>query len=314
MVVRAHGAGAWHVAEEARKAAVSAASQVRTAQLQVRLVEQDKEELEALLMRQGKASDVATAKQAAAGEQQAKMMAVIEEVRREAEARALEVEARTKSCILKLQQDLDSLAAQGVSHIRAASPRLQAGAAEARSLEQVLLERDALKTERDALKAERERLLSLPNPCGLGIKLGIAHACEAALGAAGAAGAGGHSRGEHSERGWLVVEQLVPGMAAVNCGVIQPKDRILAIDGEVLEGDPPAQGEPSSAALSRCTRMLVGKRGSKVKLVVLRPGGREGAGRVMHLTLKRGAWGAEHAVVEAERSDMIDLGRWPTPA
>jgi hypothetical protein len=299
------------VAEEARKAAVSAASQVRAAQLQVRLVEQEKEELEALLMRQGKGGDVASAKQAAADEQQDKMMAVIEEVRRAAEARALEVEARTKSSILKLQQELDGLAAQGVSHMRAASPRLQAGAAEARSLEQVLLERDALKAERDALKAERERVLSLPNPCGLGIKLGIAHASEAALGAAGAAGAGGHSR---SERGWLVVEQLVPGMAAVNCGVIQPKDRILAIDGEVLEGHPPAQGEPSSAALARCARMLVGKRGSKVKLVILRPGGREAAGRVMDLTLKRGAWGAEHAVVEAERSDMMDLGRWPTPA
>jgi hypothetical protein len=33
----------------------------------------------------------------------------------------------------------------------------------------------------------------------------------------------------------------------------------------------------------------------------------------VEVTLKRGAWGAEHAVVDAERRDMRDLARWPPP-
>jgi hypothetical protein len=67
--------------------------------------------------------------------------------------------------------------------------------------------------------------------------------------------------------------------------------------------------------LRKASEMLLGKRGSRVRLTVQRRGGGGlgGSGSVVELTLKRGAWGAEHAVVEEERSDMADLGRWPTP-
>lgn len=237
------------------------------------------------------------------------MRALVDEVRREAEARTLQVEAEAKSSILKLQGDLERLAAGSAARV-AAGLALSGGVAEAQASGQLVAERDALKKERDALKAERQRLLSLPNPCGLGIKLAIAS--QAGLGDASAAGGGG---GDGREQGWLEVADLVAGMAALNSGLLRPKDRILAIDGEVFKGHPPPQGQDASAALARASRMLVGKRGSTVKLRVVRGGGGGGhaASQMMEVTLKRGAWGPEHAVVEVERKDMADLGRWPTP-
>lgn len=245
------------------------------------------------------------------------------------------MEAGTQASIQQLQRDFDSLSAQGVSHVPAGSKdtstqQLEA-LREARECETAALanterltaktelltkERDTLRHERDALKthnhrltAERERLLSLPNPCGIGIKL--------------TAGAGVCA----DEGGWLAVEGLVPGMAAINSGAICGGDRILAIDGHLFKGEPAAAGAGAGAGdgttagaamVQRATKMLLGKRGSKVKLLLQResePAGQGGgcSQSVVELTLKRGAWGAEHAVVTIERHDMLDLGRWPTP-
>jgi hypothetical protein len=74
-------------------------------------------------------------------------------------------------------------------------------------------------------------------------------------------------------------------------------------------------------------KLLVGKRGSTVKILLERAGAEGGGGgghalgvggqatsqEAVEVTLKRGAWGAEHAVVDTERRDMRDLARWPPP-
>jgi hypothetical protein len=279
--------------------------------LTLRDVRQEKEELEAMLLQQAKTTDVAAAKKLAQEELEARVRALVEEVRRGGEARVAAVEAATQSSILKLQRDFEGLAAQRAPAV--AGGVLASGLVdERRQREQVEQERDALRRERDALKAERERLLALPNPCGVGIKLAVA-AGSAADGDGGAAAAAG-GPGSHTshQEGWLVVDELVPGMAAVNSGAIQQRDRIVAIDGEDFRGAAPAQGEQSQV-LQRASKMLLGKRGSTVKLVVTRPGSAAHAACLLEVTLKRGAWGAEHAVLEAERKDMLDLGRWPTP-
>jgi len=142
------------------------------------------------------------------------------------------------------------------------------------------------------------------------------------------------------EGGWVEVEGFVPGMAAINSCAIFPRDRVLAIDGELFKPSAAADTEHGAGLVQRATKMLLGKRGSKVKLLLQREsgdaalvvgvwrgvggggggwpcwggGGGGGGGKsVVELTLKRGAWSVEHAVLEEERRDMLDLSRWPTP-
>ena len=124
------------------------------------------------------------------------------------------------------------------------------------------------------------------------------------------------------EGGWVEVEGFVPGMAAINSCAIFPRDRVLAIDGELFKPSAAADTEHGAGLVQRATKMLLGKRGSKVKLLLQREsgdatgsggGGRGGGKSVVELTLKRGAWSVEHAVLEEERRDMLDLSRWPTP-
>lgn len=268
-----------------------------------------------MLIQQAKTSDVAAAKKLAQEELEARVRALVEDVRQGAEARVAAVEAATHSSILKLQRDFEGLVARGAPAVAGGALISKSGLLETTRAalpqrEQVEQERDALKRERDALKAERERLLALPNPCGIGVKLAVAaESAEVGDGAAAAAAAGG---GVAHPEGWLVVDELVPGMAAVNSGAIRQRDRIVAIDSEEFRGAAPARGEQSQA-LQRASKLLVGRRGSTVKLLVSRPGSAAHGACLLELTLKRGAWGAEHAVLEAERKDMLDLGRWPTP-
>jgi len=109
---------------------------------------------------------------------------------------------------------------------------LQREAAALARVEALTKDTVALTKERDSLKAERERMQALPNPCGVGIKLAFVQIPFQVS-------EGGAARGVAVERegegGWLMVEELVPGMAAMSCGVIDKNDRILAVDGIKFE-------------------------------------------------------------------------------
>ena len=109
---------------------------------------------------------------------------------------------------------------------------LQREAAALARVEALTKDTVALTKERDSLKAERERMQALPNPCGVGIKLAFVsvpfHVSEGGAG-------GGVAVEREGEGGWLMVEELVPGMAAMSCGVIDKNDRILAVDGIKFE-------------------------------------------------------------------------------
>ena len=93
-------------------------AQARTASVQARAAEQDKQHAEELLEElSGKGSkELRSAIQA---EQQAALRADIERVHQMGEARVSAVEAEMRSLFSKVQRDLDSLAAQGVSHMPA---------------------------------------------------------------------------------------------------------------------------------------------------------------------------------------------------
>ena len=289
--------------DDASAQAAVASAQARTASVQARAAAQDKQHAEELLEElSGKGSkELSSAIQA---EQQATLRAHIERVHQMGEARVSAVEVEMRNLFSKVQRDLDSLAAQGVSHMPAGikggaglggkEHGGQVGALTAK-VHELTKELDGLRRERDALKAERERILALPNPCGVGLKL--AHRCG----------------------GDLYVDELVPGMSAHTSGAVTPQDILVAIDDQPLKSNNVPNGgqagadSASSASLKTASRMLVGKRGSQVKLSLLK-GGTGSAVARLDVTLKRGAWGPEHAVVEVERTDMLDLNRWPTPA
>jgi hypothetical protein len=57
---------------------------------------------------------------------------------------------------------------------------------------------------------------------------------------------------------------------------------------------------------------ISGPRGSRVSLKLLRPL-KNGTAFEYSVLLKRGAWGAQHAVMSGEDRDMLDQNRWPLP-
>ena len=358
---------------EAQASSLAAAAQARSAALQARLAEQEKKELEEVLkdVDASMPAVAAAARQRQREEDEARVQAMVDDVRKTSEERVGRAESTLHAALEDLRRQLASVQASAMAGVPAAAgarPHAQPQELEAALQREAaaLARAEALAKERDSLKAERERILALPNPCGVGVKLKVGDGGITA-------GAAGGERGV----GWLVVEQLVPGMAAHNCGVVALHDRILAVDGEKFEqvllvlggtvvaccmrvcvrvcvlvrararvrarsadlehvrnvcttcaqraASPLSLYQGGEEMVQKASKMLLGKRGSKVRLTLQQvggrghgqapaPGGASGGGRrVMELTLKRGAWGAEHAVVEEERADMADLGRWPTP-
>jgi hypothetical protein len=143
-----------------------------------------------------------------------------------------------------------------------------------------------LMQERDQLQAELERYYGLPNPCGVGMVVedGITKL----------------DNGRSARV--LMVTGLVPGLAAELSCVVAPGDLVLSIDGfGTLSMD-----------LVDVKDRIAGPRGSRVSFKMLRPLD-GGTGIEYTIVLKRGAWGAEHAVVSPEDRDMLDKHRWPFP-
>jgi len=134
--------------------------------------------------------------------------------------------------------------------------------------------------ERDLLKGEMNRFYALPNPCGVGMGLDLTVREE------------GGTRSEV-----LKVLELVPGMSAANSGAISPGDLLLEVDGSLTAGQ----------QLDAVKGRIAGKRGSKLTLKFAK----KSTGVEYVVLLKRGAWGAEHAVVAPEQNDMQDAGRYP---
>ncbi len=144
-----------------------------------------------------------------------------------------------------------------------------------------------LMQERDQLQAELERYYGLPNPCGVGMVVedGITKL----------------DNGRSARV--LMVTGLVPGLAAALSCVVAPGDLVLSIDGfGTLSMD-----------LVDVKDRIAGPRGSRVSLKMLRPLDGGDTGIEYTIVLKRGAWGAEHAVVSPEDRDMLDKQRWPLP-
>jgi len=67
--------------------------------------------------------------------------------------------------------------------------------------------------------------------------------------------------------GYAVVEQIIPGGAADRLGVLEPKDKIIAV---AEDGEPPV--DVIDMALRDVVRLIRGKKGTRVHLTILRQG------------------------------------------
>jgi len=143
--------------------------------------------------------------------------------------------------------------------------------------------------ERDDLAMELNRYYALPNKCGVGMGL--------------------EETTEKLPTGGTVktckISGLLAGQSADLSGALKIGDDLLEVDGF------PAIGMD----LDQIRGKLYGKRGTKVTLRMMRDETDDGEqnGDMFNITLKRGAWGPEHAVLEPEDLDMVDEGRWPAP-
>jgi len=143
--------------------------------------------------------------------------------------------------------------------------------------------------ERDDLAMELNRYYALPNKCGVGMGL--------------------EETTEKLPTGGTVktckISGLLAGQSADLSGALKIGDDLLEVDGF------PAIGMD----LDQIRDKLSGKRGTKVTLRMMRDETDDGEqnGDMFNITLKRGAWGPEHAVLEPEDLDMVDEGRWPAP-
>jgi C-terminal processing protease CtpA/Prc len=131
--------------------------------------------------------------------------------------------------------------------------------------------------ERNAYKGELEHFYSLPNPCGVGLGINVTVSADGSSAAS--------------------IIDIVPGMSAALCGMINVGDEVLSIDGMSAYGK----------STDELKSIISGKRGTRVQVAF-----RRGMDHSEYtLILKRGAWGPEHAVVSPEHMDMHDQGRWP---
>ncbi|EKX39790.1 hypothetical protein GUITHDRAFT_114039 [Guillardia theta CCMP2712] len=146
-----------------------------------------------------------------------------------------------------------------------------------------------LTQERDNYKLELDRFYSLPNPCGIGCEI---EEIKQKLPTGGSTAS-------------LRVKSILTGSSADLCGMICKSDVVLEVDGIPT----------NEMSLDDLRTRIAGPRGSRVTIKFLRDRIEDGIqdGIPYTITLKRGCWGAEHAVVSPEDRDMLDQGRWPKP-
>ncbi len=107
----------------------------------------------------------------------------------------------------------------------------------------------------------------------------------------------------HSEDGYAVVSEVVPGMAADRDGRLQPEDKIIGVeqeDGEKID--------LVGKKLNDVVRYIRGRKGTKVKLIVQPDGAKET--RVYELTREKIELKDQHAkskVIQAKASDGKEL-------
>jgi len=122
---------------------------------------------------------------------------------------------------------------------------------------------------RDETKEELERVNRMPTPCGVGMEVE----------------SGGGPTGTD-----MFVKMLVPGMSAALSEAIQLGDILIAIASKPAATMTPADIRP----------LVVGARGTPVTFTFMR------SGETFDVTLKRGAFGPQHAVVSPEELDGPD--------
>ena len=162
--------------------------------------------------------------------------------------------------------------------------------------------------ERDRLQEELNRFQLLPNPVGIGLRLG-----ELVPPA--------KSQGDH-DKSWrqIRVTGISVGLAADLSGVVHVGDLIEEVDGVAV----------GQLALDEIKERIAGPRGSRVSLcfrrldnetvcvdqhgciTVLRADVADDdvRGLTFVATFRRGAWGKESCIVSPEDTDTIDKGRW----
>eukprot|EP00960_Hanusia_phi_P033893 750700-Hanusia_phi.AAC.9 len=146
----------------------------------------------------------------------------------------------------------------------------------------LLLTVKRVEEERDSLRDEIKRLNALPNLVGVGLELkeDIFQFAD----------------GRQERK--VAVESLILGMSASNSNVILKGDELLEVNGQSVD----------DMHFSAIRASVCGASGSLVNLRFRRYEGSRNSSSKFHdyrVVLKRGSWGAEHAVVTAEVSLLI---------
>jgi C-terminal processing protease CtpA/Prc len=181
----------------------------------------------------------------------------------EAETKARE---KLRECLVKLEDLKTELTEQKIDYIN------EIGELK-RTSEEKFTEACA---QRDDFRAELDRYYALPNIVGVG--LGLEQTTEALP-------TGGTIR-------TTKICGMAPGLSADLSGALKIGDDLLEVDGIPCVG----------LTLDDIKAKMSGKRGTKTTIRVLRDTTDDGVqdGDIFNLTLKRGAWGPEHCVLEPE--------------
>jgi C-terminal processing protease CtpA/Prc len=181
----------------------------------------------------------------------------------EAETKARE---KLRECLVKLEDLKTELTEQKIDYIN------EIGELK-RTSEEKFTEACA---QRDDFRAELDRYYALPNIVGVG--LGLEQTTEALP-------TGGTVR-------TTKICGMAPGLSADLSGALKIGDDLLEVDGIPCVG----------LTLDDIKAKMSGKRGTKTTIRVLRDTTDDGVqdGDIFNLTLKRGAWGPEHCVLEPE--------------
>jgi len=121
----------------------------------------------------------------------------------------------------------------------------------------------ALRLEAERAQRELAEFYQLPNPCGVGMEVGL------------------------NEDAQVVVKSLISDMSAQLSQAVKVGDQILRVDGREVNGLVPADVRP----------LILGKRATYVGFTLLR------AGQQVEVQLKRGAFGPEYTHVAPEHLD-----------
>jgi len=167
--------------------------------------------------------------------------------------------------------------------------------------------------ERDRIEMQLQRFLALPDPVGIGVRLGeILPAQRSAL---------KFMDHEHRDEKWrqIRITGISSGLAADLSGVVHVGDIVLEVNGISTE----------KLNLDQIKERVAGPRGSRVSIrfqrfqnehvtidhdgqinIMRTAGEEEGKAVVFVATFKRGAWGPEHCLVSPEETDTLDHGQW----